>query len=205
MIADWFDGWLPTPARRWIIAMLLTLAALAGAVWWAMRPVPVAETPAPEQRQADGSLILERQPDPTAQPKQPIPRRAKVERVASVTIQPDTAPPEAGQPCPPVTVDLSLIREPDGGRRILASSPDGRVVGGLDVPVEPIILPASAKRWGAGLSWSPNQTYGVWVERDVEIPLVNLAARIGLDLNQTRVQTSAKTDVEARLRVGIAF
>lgn len=205
MIAAWLDGWLPAPARRWIVAMLLALAAIAGAVWWAMRPAPVAEPPAPEQHQADGSLILERRPDPAAQPKQQIPRRAKVERIASVTVQPDAAPPEDGQPCPPVTVDLSLIREPDGGRRVIASSPDGRVVGGLDVPVELVPVPPLSRKWATGLSWEPvHRTYGVWIERDVEVPFVNLAARLGIDVNQTRMDTSA-TGMEGRVRIGIAF
>lgn len=36
--------------------------------------------------------------------------------------------------CPDVTVDLSLIRD-KSGRRVVASSPDGEVLGGLDVPL----------------------------------------------------------------------
>lgn len=197
---DVLDELIPPAARRWIIATILFMLVFAGAVWWIMRPAPVIETAAPAQRQVDGSLILERQlTTPTAQPKQQTPRRAKVERIASVTVQPDAPPPASGKPCPPVTVDLSLIRERDGGRRILASSPDGEVIGGLDIPVEPNTMP-QAKRWAAGLSWSPiNQTYGAWVERDIQIPFVNLAARIGADVNQ------ASSGVDARIRVGVAF
>lgn len=199
-LKDEFDDLVPPAARRWIVATIMFMLAFAGGVWWIMRPVPVIETAAPEKRQADGSLILERQPTtPTAQPKQQTPRRAKVERIASVTVQPDAPSPAAGKPCPPVTVDLSLIRERDGGRRILASSPDGQVVGGLDIPVEMNTMP-KAKRWAAGLSWSPiEKTYGAWGERDVEIPFVNLAARIGADVNQ------ASSGVDARIRVGVAF
>jgi hypothetical protein len=205
MMQDALDELIPPAARRWIIATILFMLSFAAAVWWFMRPVPVIETAAPEQRQSDGSLILERQPTtPTAQPKQQTPRRAKVERIAHVTVQPDAPPPAAGKPCPPVTVDLSLIREPDGGRRILASSPDGVVVGGIDVPVEQIILPAPAKRWAAGLSWSPiDRTSGIWIERDLMIPLVNLAVRVGVDLNQA-VHTSA-SGLDPRMRIGIAF
>lgn len=33
-----------------------------------------------------------------------------------------------------VTVDLTLARMPDGTRRVIASSPDGEVIGGLDIP-----------------------------------------------------------------------
>jgi hypothetical protein len=206
MIRQWARAWLPPEARRWIVATLLFMALFAGAVWWYTRPVPAPETPAPAQRQADGSLILARQPDPAAPPKQQLPPRAKLERVVSVTVQPRAPSPAPGQPCPPVTVDLSLIKEPDGARRILASSPDGQIVGGLDVPVEPIVMPAPANRWGAGLSWSPiNRTSGIWIERDMRIPLVNVVARVGLDINQAGgVQTSA-SGIDARVRVGIAF
>lgn len=38
--------------------------------------------------------------------------------------------------CPPVTVDLSLVRMPDKTRRVVASSPDGTVLTGVDIPLE---------------------------------------------------------------------
>lgn len=167
-----------------------------------MRPTPTPEPAAPQQRQTDGALLIERQATtPTAKPKQQIPKRAKVERVAQVTVQPDAPAPAAGQPCPPVTVDLSLIREPDGGRRILASSPDGEVVAGLDVPVEPmLVMPAPAKRWAAGLSWSPSErTSGVWIERDL------WRVRVGLDIHQAGGLHTSASGVDARVRVGITF
>jgi hypothetical protein len=164
------------------------------------RPISTQEPPAPAVRQSDGSLILERKPDPAPQPKQQIPRRAKVERVAAVTVQPDAPAPEAGKPCPPVTVDLTLIREPDGARRILASSPDGRVVGGLDVPVGPITPPAPAKRWAAGLSWSPiDRTSGIWIERDLR------RVRLGVEINQAGGVHTSAGGLDARVRIGIAF
>lgn len=188
--------WVPLAA----IAVALFSAVAFG--WWLGQPKPVRETAAPEVRQADGSVVLERRPNAAAKPKQRIPRKAKVERVAQVTVQP-AAIAEPGKPCPPVTVDLSMIREPDGMRRVLASSPDGQVVGGLDVPVETAAPPAEPKRWAAGLSWSPSaQTPGVWIERDV--PVFKWVVRMGAEVNQTRVATYA-TGVETRLRVGLAF
>ncbi len=207
MTTDWFADLVPPEARRWIIAMLIFMAVFAGGLaWWMSHSETAPEPPAPAVRQSDGSLILERKSDPAARPKQQIPKRANVERVAAVTVQPDAPAPEAGKPCPPVTVDLSLIREQDGGRRILASSPDGKIVGGIDVPVEPITLPAPAKRWAAGLSWSPlDRTSGIWIERDIRIPLINLAARVGVDVNQSGGVHTSAGGIDARLRVGIAF
>jgi hypothetical protein len=35
----------------------------------------------------------------------------------------------------PLTLDLTLTRTPDGGHRVIASTPDGMIVKGLDVPV----------------------------------------------------------------------
>jgi len=208
MIQDWFDDLIPPDARRWILGMLVFMAAFVGVVaWWMNRTESAPEPAAPEVRQSDGSLILERQATtPTARPKQRIPPAAKVERVAQVIVQPEAPAPAAGQPCPPVTVDLSLIREQDGGRRILASSPDGKIVGGIDVPVEPINLVEPRKRWAAGLSWSPlDRTSGIWVERDIRIPLINLAARVGVDVNQSGGVHTSAGGIDARLRVGIAF
>jgi hypothetical protein len=189
---------------RWV-----PLAAIAGAIfaaaalgWWLGQPKPVQETAAPEVHQADGSVMLERRTDPAAKPKQQIPRKAKVERVAHVTVQPDAIA-EPGKPCPPVTVDMTLIREPDGMRRVLASSPDGQVVGGLDIPVESSAPPAEPKRWAVGMSWSPSaQTAGVWIERDV--PVFSQVVRLGAEVNQGRAAVNS-SGVDARLRVGFAF
>jgi len=190
--------WVPPAA----IAVAIFAAAAAAFGWWAGQPKSVQETAAPEVRQADGSVVLERRPNPAARPKQKIPRRAKVERVAQVTVQPDAIA-EPGKPCPPVTVDMTLIREPDGARRVLASSPDGQVVGGLDIPVETAAPPAEPKRWGVGLSWSVgDQAAGVWIERDV--PVFGKVVRLGAEVNQTRVDTHA-TGADVRLRVGFAF
>lgn len=54
----------------------------------------------------------------------------------------------AGPRCPQVTVDLSLVRMPDQTRRVVASSPNGSVVGGLDVPIDNPKLP-TIPRWTA--------------------------------------------------------
>jgi hypothetical protein len=195
----------PIPAPyRWLAWLVLVISALVGAAalgWWLGQPKPVQETAAPAQRQADGSLVLERKPDAAAKPKQQIPPKAKLERVAQVTVQPSAAP--AGEPCPPVSVDMSLVRNEDGSRRMLASSPDGTIVGGVDVPVESAAPPEAPPRWAAGLSWShAKQTGGMWIERDV--PLFSKVVRIGAEVNQDRIDQDA-TGIDARLRVGFAF
>jgi hypothetical protein len=190
---------------RWMIYLLLAIAALVGAAalgWWLGQPKPVQETAAAAQRQGDGSVVLERRPDPAAKPKQQTPKKTRLERVAQVTVQPSAAP--AGEPCPPVSVDMSLVRESDGSRRLLASSPDGTIIGGVDVPVETAVPPPKPLRWASGLSWSPaNEFAGVWVERDV--PLFGRTARVGLDVEQVRAVRDGSTGVDLRVRVGMAF
>jgi hypothetical protein len=188
----------------------LLLALAIWALWPA--PAPIVETAAPEVRQDDGSVILERQPTtPDATPAQAVPKGAKVERVVQVKVQPHRpAPLPAGDglkpagplidipPCPPVTVDMTLLREPDGSRRVVASSPDGRIVGGVDIPVETPPPPA-ARRWAAGLSLDPiHQTPGVWLERDL------MRLRVGVEINQIATRNAGR-EGEIRLRVGIVF
>lgn len=182
-----------------IAALLIALGLGAAGGWHFTRAVPVIETAKPAETQADGSVVVGRTgTQPTAKPKQQVPKGAKVERVTAVTVQP-TATAEAGKPCPPVTVDMTLIREKDGGRRVIASSPDGQVVAGMDVPVETLPVP-EARPWAAGLSLNPlNQTLGAWVERDVG------RVRVGIEINQTRPQLLTPPGAEIRVRAGWVF
>jgi len=134
---------------------ICAVAIFAGgmSLGWKMRaPKPgKLDPPAAAVRQSDGSLIPERKPDPSAKPAQEIPKGSVVERIVYATIKPKSAVdplpmigdvqqavvvPAVATPCPPVRVDLTLIRQPDQTRRVILSSPDGEVVGGLDVPVE---------------------------------------------------------------------
>jgi hypothetical protein len=94
------------------------------------------------------------------------------ERAIGVDVQPDR------EDCPPTHVDLSLIRDGDG-RRVIASSPDGRVIGGFDVPLVAGLMPPPARRWAAGVRYDPFwRVGGVWIERDVS------RIRIGVDAGQ---------------------
>lgn len=188
--------------RNRLIAVFVIALVLIGAGlgWYFTRPVPVIETPAAEVRQPDNSLELARAPDAKAKPKQIIPKGAKVERVAQVTVQgPGLKMPDATtRPCPPVTVDLSLVRLHDETRRVLASSPDGVVLSGIDIPVESAAVP-EPKPWAVGISMNPvQQTFGVWIERDV------MRLRAGAEINQTR-NVFGSTGMEARVRLGVPF
>lgn len=183
------------------VASLVAIGAAAG--WYYSRPGKVVETPKPAETQADGSIVVERTaPAPKAKPKQLVPRGGKVERIGSITAQGET-PAEikacTSVPCPPVRIETSLIRMPDGSRRVVVSSPDGKILGGEDVPVETLEV-EEAKKWAAGVSLDPlRQTMGVWLERDIG------RVRVGVEINQTRQTLAGPVGSEVRARVGWTF
>lgn len=185
-----------------VIALALTITgAIAG--WYFTLPTKIIETAKPAETQADGSKILERAPTtPKAKPKQKVPKGAKVERVGSITAQ-GVTPAEikacTSVPCPPVTIDTSLVRLPDGSKRVIVSSADGTILKGLDIPVETQEIP-EPKVWAAGISLDPmKQTMGAWLERDI------MRARLGIEINQTRPQIGGPVGAEIRLRAGWTF
>lgn len=158
-------------------------------------------TPAPEERLPGGGLKLERtlQSAPEAQelPAAPVPPGATVERRVRVVAQPVSDADELPAcDCPPVTVDLALIREGDG-RRVITWSPDGKIFGGLDVPIVPHSVFANRK-WAAGISHEPfRELYGGWVDRDLG------RIRVGAEIQQYEFRE--ERGVEVWLKVGWTF
>ena len=203
-------------AKRGVQALAASLIFVAGigTGWMLWRPkAPKVETYAPAVVQADGSQILERKPQPDAKPAHQVPKGAKVERVVQVQVKPRigtptaaTATPGSGPvnvlpDLPPVTVDLSLVRLPDQTRRVIVSSPNGEVIGGVDVPVE-AARPVRSLKWAAGGLWNPSdRTWGAWVQRDLG------PAVVGVDAFQLRepVTAGGASRWAAHLRLGIRF
>lgn len=184
-----------------LIIALVALALAVGAGWWLGRPAKVVETPAFEVIQDDGSKILTRAPDAKAKPKQQIPKGTTLERTIHIEAQGQGIKLPDGKMgvCPKVSIDLSLVRESNGMKRVVASSPDGQIVGAVDVPVE-TAAPVEDHPWAVGASYNPaNQTGGIWVERDIG------RIRVGVDLNQSRPNLAAPMGTEVRVRVGWAF
>lgn len=145
-------------------------------------PQPEVISHMPAVAQADNSVILERIPaiEP-AKPPHKIPRKTNEKRRVAVEIEPA----KPGN----VHVDLSLV-EQDGGHRIIASSPDGRVVSGSDLVLSPILIAPEPRRWAVGASYDPiRQTYGAWAERDLG------RLRVGMDARQDGIA----------LRIGLTF
>lgn len=160
----------------------------AGAYTWWNAPKQAIETAAIEQRQGDGSLVLERKPDAKTKPVHTIPKGGKAERVVRVDVQPERAD------CPVCTVDLTMVRMPDDMLRVVASSPTGTVMGGLDVPVTPLRI-QKEHHWAAGVSrGTGEESWGGWLDRDFGV------LRIGVEANKTDVDK-----VEGRIKIGVRF
>lgn len=154
--------------------------------WW-NAPKQIVETPVAEKRQGDGSLVLERKPG-KARPAHVVPKGGKAERVVRVDVQPERAD------CPICTVDLTLVRMPDDMFRVVASSPNGTVMGGLDVPVAPLRVEKNHP-WAAGISrGTGEESWGGWLDRDFGV------LRIGVEANKTDVDK-----VEGRIKIGVRF
>ncbi len=117
------DPWI----RKTVAALFLfILGTFAGVYVERARTRPIMEAPAPAVMQADASLILERNPPKPAPVKPDLPRNAIVTRITTATIEP--LEPKGG----PVTVQLTQIRAADGTSRMIASTEDGRIIGGSD-------------------------------------------------------------------------
>lgn len=192
-------------SRNPIIIAFVAGAALASLVNWRLwHKAPVIETYAAAEQQADGSALLERKPDAAAKPVHQIPAGAKVERVVKLAIKsrPVIPSPLAGEgkgegekvDCPPVQVDLSLVKLPDETRRVIASSVNGEVVAGVDIPVE-AARQVKEPKWAAGLTMSPvGRGYGAFVDRDFG------PFRVGAELNQSEAY-----GFDIRLKAGLRF
>lgn len=187
-----------------IAAVIAIVVATLVFAWKFWGPQPVKpEVYAAAQRQADNSLVLEKKPDATAKPAAQLPEGSKVQRLAQVTVQAtakkaasatgtgttvaakdgfnDANLAAVGSECPPVTVDLTLVKMPDDSQRVVASSPDGKILKGVDIPVVSAQPAPTPKLWAAGASFDPfKRTFGVIVERDLG------PFRLGTEVHQTR-------------------
>lgn len=186
---------------RHIIAAICVIAATAlgfyaGRMYERSLTTPEDVTPLPEREQPDGSLILERDPEPAREPPpHAIPKGAVEERRISVHVQPNVSK-EPEKTNKPLRIDLSLIREREG-RRVIASSPDGKILGGIDIPVTQGMIPVQRK-WAAGISHEPfRKLYGGWVERDVG------RLRLGAEVQQYEFRD--ERGVEMWIKAGWTF
>lgn len=69
--------------------------------------------------------------------------------------------------CPPVNLDLSLVRMPDETRRVIVSSQNGDVLDGIDIPVEAAKPVSGGKKWAVGATYFSSKWYSAHVRRTI--------------------------------------
>lgn len=154
-------------------ALLLVVGLIFGGGVWMGHRIGSQKartiTPAPAVILLDGSVMLATDAGVGVKPVQVIPPGAKAERIIKVVVRPGpasspisgTAPPAAGtsttpptttNPCPPIRIDLTLVKLKDGSHRVIASSPDGQIEtdASLDIPVSEAPAPPKEKTWAVG-------------------------------------------------------
>ena len=182
-----------------IIQIAIGIALLVAAYLLGVKtsaPEPEVISAAPQVAQSDGSIVIERKPEAKpAKPPHKIPKGATEERRVNLKLKPDAFVTDDGCKCDPapVSVNLSLVRD-DLGRRVVASSTGGQIVGALDVPIEPALMPPEPHPWAAGLSYGHDKSAGAWIERDLG------RIRVGAEVIRQRDQT-----FQGRVRVGWAW
>src|ERR1035437_5398350 len=213
--------------EAYALAAALILVAGMGAGWNLWSPerakAPKIDPPAVQVVQGDGSTVLERKPDAAAKPVQQIPKGGTVVRVGHVTIQPNrpeassvpsgsvasvpSSPAQAHEcpPCPPVRVDFSVIRMPDLSPRVIVSSPDGKVLDGVDIPVEagPPAPTVKLLKRAAGVVYGTTAygdiSKGAFYDHDFGF------IRTGAEITQNTYSSLNRQGWELRAKLGIRF
>jgi hypothetical protein len=147
-----------TTLQRIGLGLLVMLMAFLVGDWHGSHKAarPVIQPPAAAVRQADGSLVIARNPD-QPRPKTPrIPPGSTVTRVTTIQIKPKIAPENGAIPVQ--SIELTQVRTADGGTRVIASSEDGKIIGGADWTI-PAPEPPRIPRWSlqAVRAWQPGR------------------------------------------------
>lgn len=147
----------------------------------------VAKKPTITTEKPDGSTVLE-EGNVVIQPNAPL--------------QPST-PGVLPEPLKPITINFAILKLKDGSRRVEASSSDGKVVGGVDIVVDPPAAPPAPLRNAAGFvygttAWG-DTAKGVFYDRDWKF------LRVGGEVTQNTYSNVQRTCWEGRVKIGITF
>lgn len=179
-----------------LAAILLCMSCLSGIyIGYKMfnsKPEIVYQHSAGEVVINDSTKLLAKQPDKDAKADMPLPKGATLERVVKFSVKQKVKPVQEGDSsqstesrnvegkvggknsetsldelCPPIDISLALILDKDKQQRVEAYSPNGDIVGGIDIPVRDITIPKETKKWAIGMSYNTLEVKGLWIERDV--------------------------------------
>lgn len=157
----------PVERFAYLLALVLSVAGSfrLGQHWPKVEPITV-EAAAPENRRGPGDLVLERKPAPELAPK--LDKETSGNAVRRITFE--AVPEHVGHS---ISIELLQFATPEGIRTEVKSE-NGRVLGGLDQPIRPLILPAQVRPWTVqvtrqwnreGWEWGALASYsrGPWV------------------------------------------
>jgi len=209
------------------LAFVLIGCALGfGLAWklWGQKTKPTMETLAPAYRLKDDNLVLGRAPNlhpilPV--PQGDLPQGSTVVRVIKVVVQGSPKPPQApatsqpqplaqipalpaaqasALPCPPVEVDLTLVKLKDLSYRVIASSPDGHVLpNSVDIPVVPDVPAPVVRLNDLLLNYDPiNKVGGLAYVRHWH----RVLAGAGVDIVKQTMATGMPTTASVHVTVG---
>lgn len=194
-----FKNITDSPVKTLLAVFMAGLLSGITAGWYLHQSTPIVETHKPAITQKDGSVVLERAPD--AKTDVPAPKLpGKLERTVVVKVKPkpekkpEPVKPDANgmcpvaKECPALTVRLDLVHDAEAGRRVVASSPDGEIVGGIDIPMEKWVR-RNENKWAAGLTYDTDRKVGAFLDRDLG------PFRLGIEADQDSI----------RGRVGLRF
>lgn len=69
--------------------------------------------------------------------------------------------------CPPVTLEMALVRLPDESRRVIAKSEDGLILSAVDIPIENALPTPQPLKNAIGVTGSTSEKLGVWYDRQI--------------------------------------
>lgn len=176
-------------------------------LWMGKTTTVYREVPAPPIKLSNGGEVLEKRVAKSPSIKQELPQGSTVLEEGSIIFEP-TKPIEDDQhvtppePLKQYTINFAVVKLSDNSRRISASSPDGTIVGGVDVVIDP---PKHTEplRNSAGLvygttAWG-DTAKGVYYDRDWKL------FRAGAELTRNTYAIASRTGWEARVKFGVNF
>jgi len=197
--------------RTGIIAGLVCLGIGIGIGTWATialsKPKIITVKAEPQINLPNGAKALAVVPDANAKPAHALPAGAKANRTGDLIIQPlptilDPIPANPGGPIsnalPRVLIDWTLADMPDGSQRMIFSSPDAEIVGGIDHPVQATRKIESdlvhAVGWHIGRGSDGTKRYGPSYEFDWK------RIRLGADLSLI-TRPTIRNEIEITWRI----
>lgn len=195
-----------------LISLLLAFGSGLGLGWklWMGKTTTVyREIAAPAIKLPNGGEVLEKKIAKKPSIKQELPADSTVLEEGSIIFEPtqpvtpahhDGVPDQLAEPPKKYTINFAIVKLGDNERRVVASSPDGAVVGGIDVVIDPPKQTAPLLN-AVGVSYQPGKAaWGLWATRDWKF------LRLGAEVSQVKLpELQGKTNYTAAITCGIRF